>query len=210
MRWPAIAVLALCAAYGLHRHVFSRSVYEPPSAAAPAAPALVVTAVPVQENLPPMSAVLRKDGYRITPLATFHLTGRVLSRKTYCCSSQDRLAPVDIAFGWGRMSHDTVLASLQISQGSRWYHFRYRHEPPIPQREIEVSSANMHLIPSRADIEDTLRGVRPGQTVTLAGFLVRAEKDDWHWQSSLSREDTGDGACEVIWVTDVRVHGAQG
>lgn len=210
MRWPVVAVLAVCAAYGLHKHVFSRSTYEPPAAAAPAAPELVVTATPLQENLPPMPAVLRKDGFAITPLATFNLTGRVLSHKTYCCSSQDKLAPVDIAFGWGRMTHDMVLASLEISQGSRWYHFRYRDAPPIPQREIEVSSANMHLIPSSPDIEEALRGVRAGQTVTLAGFLVRAEKDNWRWQSSLSREDTGDGACEVIWVTGVRVHGTRG
>lgn len=209
---PAVALLlAVCVGYGLYKHASERGTYEAPLSGmpAPAAPALVATAVPVQENLPPMEAMLRKDGFRITPLARFNLTARVLSHRTYCCGGEDRLAPVDIAFGWGRMTRDAVLASLEISQGGRFYHYRWRGDPPIPPHEIAASSANMHLIPSSPAIEKALREARVGQTVTLAGFLVRAENDrGFVWMSSLVREDTGNGACELIWVTDVEVRDA--
>jgi hypothetical protein len=211
LRPSVVLLLAVCVGFGAYKHFFNRSTYEAPVSdmPAPAAPALVATAVPLQENLPPMEAMLRKDGFRLTPLARFNLTARVLAHKTYCCGGEDRLAPVDIAFGWGRMTRDTVLASLEISQGGRFYHYRWQGNPPIPPHEIVASSANMHLIPSSAAIEKKLREARVGQTVTLAGFLVRAENDrGFVWMSSLSREDTGNGACELIWVTDVDVRDA--
>jgi hypothetical protein len=45
-----------------------------------------------------------------------------------------------------------------------------------------------------------------GQIVHLEGDLVRADgKDGWHWVSSLSRTDTGDGSCEVVWVEHAEV-----
>jgi hypothetical protein len=33
---------------------------------------------------------------------------------------------------------------------------------------------------------------------------VRLDGEDGsHWQSSLTREDSGGGACELLWVTEV-------
>jgi hypothetical protein len=43
--------------------------------------------------------------------------------------------------------------------------------------------------------------VRTGSVVRLEGYLVEARADDgWRWRSSLTREDTGNGACELVWV----------
>ena len=48
--------------------------------------------------------------------------------------------------------------------------------------------------------------VAPGQVVALEGYLVKViSKDGWRWQSSLTRNDTGNGACEVIWVEEVEI-----
>ena len=39
------------------------------------------------------------------------------------------------------------------------------------------------------------------QRIRLSGQLVRVDGDDgFTWSSSLSREDTGNGACELIWI----------
>jgi hypothetical protein len=46
--------------------------------------------------------------------------------------------------------------------------------------------------------------VRPGQRVRIDGWLVQVDANDgWHWRSSLSREDTGGGACEVVYVCSI-------
>jgi hypothetical protein len=59
----------------------------------------------------------------------------------------------------------------------------------------------MHLIPADGQVRDALERVRRGQLVHLEGFLVDASRaDGWQWHSSLSREDTGNGACELVYV----------
>jgi hypothetical protein len=89
---------------------------------------------------------------------------------------------------------------VSVSQSDRWYYWRAA-ELPIPQREIETHSANMHMIPATEGIENRLRSLDPGDRVRLSGYLVEAQgPDGWRWRSSLSREDTGAGACEVVWV----------
>jgi hypothetical protein len=64
----------------------------------------------------------------------------------------------------------------------------------------------MHMIPADAAIERRLKAVRPGQTVRIDGWLVEARgTDGWRWRSSITRDDTGAGACEVIFVRDFQV-----
>ena len=51
--------------------------------------------------------------------------------------------------------------------------------------------------------------IREGDIIEITGSLVRAEsnKDNWRWQSSTSRTDTGGGACEVILVKELKIAG---
>ena len=64
----------------------------------------------------------------------------------------------------------------------------------------------MHMIPSSNQIARALKRVRRGQVVQLSGYLVKIEAPDgWQWRSSLSRKDTGNGSCEVIYVKDFRI-----
>jgi hypothetical protein len=77
---------------------------------------------------------------------------------------------------------------------------------PIPEREIIESSANMHLIPADDSIERAITRTRVGDIVSFDGYLVEA---DWanggKWVSSLSRSDTGAGACELVWVENFSI-----
>ena len=75
---------------------------------------------------------------------------------------------------------------------------------PIPAEEISTHSANMHMIPATPLVKRQLLALRVGQVVHLQGQLIQAEgRDRWKWRSSMTRMDTGDGACEVIWVESV-------
>lgn len=154
---------------------------------------------PQQESLGSVPA-FDFNGYRITPLATYDLEARLLSRESYRMGREAELSPVDFGIGWGRMSDETVLEQIDISQSNRFMNWRVK-EFPIPQREIETSAANMHLIPADTAVASQLDKMRVGQIVRLRGRLVRADAaDGWHWVSSLSRDDTGAGACELFYV----------
>ena len=162
-------------------------------------PGVLVAQMPEQEQLA-QARPFDYKGYRITPLARFAVRARLLSREDYRFGREADLSPTDFGVGWGRMSDDSVLDKLEISQSGRFLYWRAK-ELPIPQREIETSSANMHLIPADRLIERQMARVRRGAIVELHGQLVRVDAaDGWHWVSSLTREDTGAGACELFWV----------
>jgi len=113
--------------------------------------------------------------YSVKPLARFELAARVLGREDYWFDRGAELSPVDLALGWGPMSDQRVLDKIQISQGGRWYRWR-TGELPVPRREIQHNSANMHLIPGDAAVLDVLDDVRPGHLVRLRGYLEPAQK----------------------------------
>jgi hypothetical protein len=102
------------------------------------------------------------------------------------------------------MTDPKVIDRLDIHQSGRWYHWRYAGAPPLPVDEIARSSANVHLIPADGAVAKALRGAERGQWITLRGYLVELHAEDgWHWRSSLRRDDTGDGSCELMYVQAV-------
>ena len=145
------------------------------------------------------------DAYVIRPLATFDIKARVLSRKRYLLGRESDLAPIDLALGWGQMSDEQILENFSISQSGRWYW--WRADPlPIIRQEVIRSSANMHLIPADDYVARQIKKARRGAIVQFTGYLVEVKGDDgWHWSSSLSREDSGDKACELVYVKDFEI-----
>ena len=192
-RWLLIALIA----FGAWHWWSSRGIERAPGVIAAAAPQQLAIA-----GNPPQ---FEKKGHTLTALARFTLTARVLGIEHYRFDREADLAPVDFALGWGPMSDSAVLSKVRISQGGRVYYWRV-DEFPVPRREIEINSANMHLIPATSAVEKQLKRARTGSIVQLSGYLVEARAaDGWRWVSSLTREDTGAGACELIWVEQLEL-----
>jgi hypothetical protein len=64
----------------------------------------------------------------------------------------------------------------------------------------------MHMVPADAAVARTLAGLRADDAIRLDGWLVRIDSDDgWRWSSSLSREDVGANACELVFVCTLQV-----
>jgi hypothetical protein len=193
MNWPKIGFVALVLFGALHWWS-GREVSLPPG--------VVAASLPVQASVAG-EREFERNGYRIRTLARFEISARVLGTEHYRLDREARLSPVDLALGWGRMSDTAVLERIRITQSGRFYYWS-TDDFPIPRREIETSSANMHMIPADERVEAALKAIRKGQTVIVRGYLVEARgADGWRWRSSLTREDTGAGACELIWVESV-------
>jgi hypothetical protein len=102
------------------------------------------------------------------------------------------------------MSDSAVLKDIDISQSGRFYFWHYDDEPPIGRQAIETHSANWHLIPATSSTWRALRNVRVGDIVTLEGMLVDVESPgNGKLNTSLRRDDTGAGACEIVLVQRV-------
>jgi hypothetical protein len=143
--------------------------------------------------------------YQITPLASFVIKAKVLSKNSYLLGRGSDLSPIDLALGWKNMSDEAVLNQIVITQSGRWYHWQVQ-DFPIPRIEIETQSANMHLIPASNAIESMIKQVKQGEIIEMRGYLVRVDaKDGWHWLSSLTRNDKGAHACELVFVESFNV-----
>jgi hypothetical protein len=165
--------------------------------------ALSINKSPIQKKINYSKKYFQIEKYQITPLANFQLVARVLGAKSYRTDREAELSPVDLALGWGPMSKPKNLDKLSISQSNRWYHWR-TNDFPIPRRDIETNSANMHFIPANSAIESKLKSVGAGDIVKLKGYLVHIDGDDgWKWSSSMTRNDTGGHSCEVILLEDI-------
>jgi hypothetical protein len=145
------------------------------------------------------------NGYRIAPLASFDIRARVIRSERYHLGSVADLSPVDLVLGWGAMSDSAVLKQISFSQGGRFYHW-WTNNFPVPRRVIETHSANMHMIPADGTLARQLKSIRSGNMVHLKGWLVEVTtRKGFRWTSSLTREDTGGGACELVLVESLDV-----
>lgn len=166
---------------------------------------VLVAAAPIQVNLSRIDQFQHEE-FLISRRARFEIRARVLSKKRYRFGTEAELSPVDLALGWGPMSNEQVLGQLDISQANRWYYFRYEQTPPIPPADMILNSSNMHMIPADRYTAKQLKGLRRGAVISIRGYLVDVDRDDgWQWRTSMRRDDTGAGACEIVWVEQLVV-----
>ncbi len=194
MSWKRILLITLIA-YGAYHHFSNRPIMHGIG---------VIAGVQPQQASTNQTNLTLND-YTIRPLQSFEIKARVLSTAHYFVGREADLAPVDLVLGWGPMSDEAVLSKIDISQSHRFYYWHV-DAFPIARDQIETNSANMHMIAADSTIEKTLKSIRPGQVVKLSGYLVEVNAaDGWHWRSSLSRTDTGNGACELVYVKTLTV-----
>ncbi len=160
---------------------------------------------PLQSDLEAPQTVTRGD-FQVVAQAQFSAEVRVLGRERYRLGALADVSPLDIAVGWGPMSDSAVLADIDIWQSGRFYFWHYDDEPPIPTQEIESHSANWHLVPATDGVWRKLRGLRVGDVVKLDGMLVNLDNPELGTMAtSLRRDDTGAGACEIIYVQNASI-----
>lgn len=136
-------------------------------------------------------------------LARYRVAARVLSRERYYWGWQSRLSPLDLALGWGYMSDPRVDRFIDWRQGGRWYFYTWSGESPYRKEDIRSESSNVHIVPGSSNLRRALLQIERGDVVELSGALIyarRAQRQTVEWRSSLSRTDSGGGACELMLV----------
>ena len=159
---------------------------------------------PKQTNLSG-EKIWQVNEFNFKALADYQIKARVLSRNNFSLGKESEISPFDLALGWGPMSDQSLIDKLDISQSNRWYRWK-ADILPIPAKEISLNSANVHIIPKDNVIEEKFDKVYEGSLIEMKGYLVGVKTaDGWHWRSSLKRDDTGGGSCELFWVEEIAV-----
>ncbi len=163
--------------------------------------------IPVQ-NKEQVIINLKNGKFSLKPVAEYSINAEVVSKKSYSYGWQGELAPIDLALAWGKLTEPESEKYVTFSQSDRWYYFEYKNDSPLNESYIVSHSSNNHIIPANENIQLAIKSIKKKDKVILRGFLVNAQGKydnmDFWWNSSLTRNDTGDDSCEVFYVTKVK------
>jgi hypothetical protein len=191
-----LVALAFAIYGGWHWWTTERAVARPPGIVAPDEP------MQIDFDDPPRFEV---KGYTFIKRARYDITARLLRKEIYQIDGGAGLAPVDLGVAWGPLSDSALIDQLEFTQMGRFFYWRPRNaDVSVPTSVLVSHLAQMHMIPARSEIESRLKKLRPGQIVRAVGYLVDVRgPGGFTWNTSLSRTDTGNGACELFWVEDL-------
>lgn len=168
---------------------------------------------PVQSPLSsyePMVKEIREGHFTLTPLAEYKLRGMVVSVKPYSSGWEAMISPCDLAIVWGKLTDTQYERFISYSQRNRWYFYRYQRDCPLDEAYIISHSSNNHIIPESENILRAIKTLKRKDRIVLEGFLVNVKGTykgrPLYWNSSLSRSDTGNGSCELIYVSKIRIN----
>ena len=153
------------------------------------------------------------DGYQvqIKYKYTYVINALVVSTHDYKGAQiADKLAPKDVALAWGKVAANNGSIDFHWRQSGRWYYWQaYEALEPVGGIDgVNFHSSNNHLIAENQSVKTAIKKIKTGDVIRLTGYLVNVNANNpdgsiFWWNSSTTRKDSGDGACEVIYVTDV-------
>ncbi len=206
-RFTLVAITVLVLYFGYQQ------IYLRPSASA-RGEAIDVTGEPRQNPLPSREkARMEFDGKRciVEKHHRYEIAGEVLSIETYRVSFKSEFFDVDLGLIWGPRTAE-LKQKYRFEQAARWLIWRTKGPVSDAERRYITSHiSNNHLIPAegRRNLLKAIQWPGRGDKVRIVGYLVDIKDLSGRVivASSTSRDDTGAGACEVIWVDEIQING---
>lgn len=161
----------------------------------------------------------------VVKLAEYQIAGRVvetydytsgIARMVKAISGKEyynEISSKDVAISYGPLvlseNHNKI---HYIMSGSRKIMYAIKDNTLIDEigdlKTIGRFITNNHLIAENDEVEKLIKMIQKDDFVKITGSLVRVDWKNGIYQyeveSSMSREDIGNGACEVILVEDVK------
>lgn len=163
---------------------------------------------------PAFSAHAGKVDYRVAPVADYEITGLVVSRHDsdtwwdwIHAATNDHLNVVDLCLVWGANAASGAYEKMSFSSGQFICYYESRDMDALAPANVRALSNN-HLLTENPSIARRLRKMAVGDQVRLSGQLVSYSHNAgfaFTRGTSLTREDTGNGACETLFVTGLDV-----
>ncbi len=166
---------------------------------------------PIQVNneFEPIIVKFRAGVFKITPVAEYKIATRVASKHSYYFGWAAKLSPIDLALTWGELADPKYDKFIKYTQFNRYYIFQYNANSPFDKSYIQSHSSNHHIIPANINIKRAIKKIKRREIVAFEGYLVNVsgiyKGREYHWNTSVSRQDSGGGACELFYVTKVKM-----
>lgn len=164
---------------------------------------------PIQQA--PFDVTVNERTYRIEPLFDYELFGMVVSYQHHDGDSMlhaawnDHLNMLDLCVVWDQSATTPYLNNLDFWNGQFTCFVETRDQQAWDSFNMNQLSNN-HLISADPFIRDQVSKVRIGDQVRIRGWLSRYQYPDGGVRgTSTTRTDSGNGACETIYVNDFQI-----
>ena len=119
---------------------------------------------------------------------------------------QDFINLRDLCVIWGDNVTSGVYREMEFSNGTWTCWFSWPNRD-VGSRFDGSQLSNNHLLIDNLDVKQALMESEPGDHIRLKGMLVEYSNpgNGFHRGTSVTRTDTGNGACETIYVNAFEV-----
>ncbi|MEO0574731.1 MAG: hypothetical protein AAF004_04645 [Pseudomonadota bacterium] len=206
MRWHTYIIAA--SALALVVSFWNRNTFVDPAALLPA-----IDAEPEQRKTlrRAFDARWQGDAYQITPEFDYELTGLVVSFRQHDGNSRmhqrsaDHLNVADLCVVWAGTARNPHLNKVSFWNGVFTCNFKTTDRAAWEAFDIHQISNN-HLLSDDPTIRNAIDDVRIGDQITLRGSLASYVSPNGSKRgTSVTRQDTGNGACETIYVDSFEI-----
>ncbi len=169
---------------------------------------------PIQQKTQKQPFMVEAGGerYRITPKYDYELWGMVVSYH-HSDSWMDRVHErwadniniKDLCVIWGE-SNTTPIVYRNIDFSSGQWTCYIKTDNYAAYHGFDLTKlSNNHVLTDDPAIADTIREANYGDIIHFKGYLSHYEGRKVSRGTSTSRTDTGNGACETIYITDFSI-----
>lgn len=165
-------------------------------------------------EIPPFQTTAEGVIYTIKPLHRYELHGMVVSRHDTSAwwdylhaAWNDHLNVADLCVVWGNNIRREAYRDIEFSSGQFTCNFFTRSSEAFAAFD-QTAISNNHLLSAERAITRRIKDVRIGDQVYLSGYLAEYSHTTgqaFHRGTSTVRTDTGNGACETVWVEDFQI-----
>ena len=176
---------------------------------------LITEGEPQQEasDRAPFTTTIEGYTYSLTPRATYDIAGLVVSQhrgdalfNLYHQTDPGNVR--DVCVVWGESIANGSYRKVQFWSGEFTCSFAWSTaiSPPFKPE----TASNNHLLPASDAVARQIGAIQVGDQIRMTGLLVdytvtQNGREIFTRRTSLTRGDTGNGACEILYVTALTV-----
>ena len=144
--------------------------------------------------------------YRVDPEFEYELYGMIVSYRHHDGKSRmharanDHLNMLDVCVVWGDNTKNSLLHKINFWNGIFTCNVKTRNQEAWDQFDMYQLSNN-HLISDDERTRDRVTEIQVGDQIRVRGYLASYSSENGGTRgTSTTRLDTGDGACETLYV----------
>jgi len=168
---------------------------------------------PVQKatHKPPFDVIYNGVDYLVEPQYEYDLSGMIVSFRHHDGESRmhrranDHLNMLDVCVIWGDNTRNPRLSEISFWNGIFTCNVKTKDQAAWEAFDMYQLSNN-HLISDDDFVRDQVRDIKVGDQIRVHGYLASYSSEKGGTRgTSTTRLDTGDGACETIFVEQFRI-----